>query len=65
MTAPVTHAIDGGIFGHALCEEPTGDTATSERDVDCGECLDLIDALDFTDPTDETAARLTAAGWTP
>jgi hypothetical protein len=54
------HAIDGGMFGHALCEEPTGDSTTYERDVTCSDCLDLIETME-----PGQAARLRRAGWTP
>lgn len=54
----VIHAIDGGMFGHALCEEPTGDSTTFERDVTCGECCDLVEAAD-----QSLLARLQRAGW--
>jgi hypothetical protein len=52
------HAIDGGMFGHALCEEPTGDTTDYERDVTCGDCLDLLDDLD-----EDHRDRLRQRGW--
>ena len=38
------HAPDGGIAGHALCENPSGDVAGRERDVDCPDCLDALEA---------------------
>lgn len=48
---PVVHAPDGGIACAALCEAPEGDTTTTELDVTCPDCLDLVEALptgDFT-----------------
>lgn len=54
------HAIDGGMFGHALCEEPTGDSTTYERDVTCVDCLDQIE--DGIDP--EQLDRMLKRGWT-
>lgn len=42
--APVVHAPDGGTFGHALCENPQGDVTDDERDVTCGDCLDVLEA---------------------
>jgi hypothetical protein len=32
------------MFDHALCEEPTGDKAFYEDDVDCADCLDLLES---------------------
>jgi len=58
--AALIHAIDGGMFGHALCEEPTGDSTTYERDVTCSDCLDIIEEGDQV-----LAARLQRVGWTP
>lgn len=54
------HAIDGGMFGHALCEEPAGDTANHEGDVTCSDCLDLVESAD-----QDLMGRLYAAGWGP
>lgn len=56
----VIHAIDGGIFGHALCEEPTGDTTAWERDVTCSECLDLVEQAE-----PELLIRMCERGWSP
>jgi hypothetical protein len=58
MTTQI-HAIDGGIFDHALCEEPTGDSTIYERDVTCLDCLDILESVDF------DARRLLRRGWTP
>lgn len=58
MSASVIHAIDGGIFNHALCEEPTGDSTTYESDVTCSECLDLIDEAD-----PDLMLRMRRRGW--
>jgi len=44
---PVIHAPDGGIVGHALCENPRGDVTDYERDVDCPDCLDALDGADI------------------
>lgn len=54
------HAIDGGIFGHALCEEPTGDSTDYERDVTCSDCLDLLEQID-----PELLIRMCKHGWAP
>lgn len=54
MSAPQIHAPDGGIFGHALCEEPTGDTTIWEHDVTCSDCLDLLEV------SEQSWAQLTA-----
>jgi hypothetical protein len=43
---PPIHAPDGGIVGHALCENPHGDVTDYERDVDCPDCLDALDEAD-------------------
>lgn len=60
MAAPLIHAIDGGMFGHALCEEPTGDSTDYERDVTCSECLDLIERA-----KPELIQRMCRQGWAP
>lgn len=57
---PTIHAPDGGVFGHALCQEPTGDVSHRERDVTCGDCLDLVDNAD-----QALTIRLRRAGWEP
>lgn len=44
--AIVTHAPDGGMFDHALCEEPTGDTALCEADVTCSDCAYGVEQAD-------------------
>lgn len=58
--ATVIHAIDSGIFNAALCEEPTGDSSARERDVTCGDCLDLVETADQT-----LLLRLKRRGWEP
>lgn len=55
------HAIDGGMFGHALCEEPTGDSTTYERDVTCSDCLDLLES----EMDSDLLLRLRRRGWVP
>lgn len=59
MSAPKIHATDGGMFGHALCEEPTGDTAR-DSDATCQDCLDLLE--DIAEYVDEWRATCTANG---
>lgn len=44
MSRIFTHAPDGGSIPGALCEEPTGDVSTLERNVDCPDCLDQLEA---------------------
>lgn len=46
MARTVVHAPDGSSITGALCQEVTGDVATAERDVNCGECLDALDRSD-------------------
>lgn len=48
MRSKPTHAPDGGSIPGSLCQEPTGDVTTTERDVDCPDCLDLLDSSDRT-----------------
>ena len=55
MAAPLIHAPDGGVLGHALCQNPTGDVTTTERDVTCPDCDDELEQ------GNTTFARLTAA----
>lgn len=43
MGRKVIHAPDGGSIPGSLCQEPTGDVSTLERDVDCPECLDQLE----------------------
>ena len=42
----VTHAPDGGMFDHAVCEEPTGDTVFSEAEVTCIDCACKVEQAD-------------------
>lgn len=68
------HAPDGGSIPGALCQEPTGDVAAAESDVDCPECLDQLEAspksfdqlaqplTDVWRPADERQADVTGPG---
>lgn len=56
----VIHAPDGGMFMHALREEPTGDVSPRERDVTCIDCLNLVDTAG-----QELMLKLNRAGWEP
>ncbi|WP_442929119.1 DUF7446 family protein [Mycobacterium sp. MS1601] len=74
MVRRFIHAPDGGSIPGALCQEPTGDVASSESDVDCPECLDRLEAspksfdqlaqplTDVWRPADERQTNVTGPG---